>query len=221
MSLAEVEDVRRVLRIPSSDVNEERDTQLSAALEAAESWVRSRLNQDWDADLGGTQIAYDVRETDDILLDHEGCSVTEVRVTLDDSSAFLASDSLVLSASQYDLISGRYGARTLRLRPSLVTQPFEGAIATRLPRTYRTVEIDWEPSLNSVPAAVRDATALLAAGFWKSNPRLASGYTSERMGDYSYLVQPPSGGKGGAPSDYWEQAYRMLRPFTRRKPRVT
>ncbi len=202
-------------------MNEERDEQLAGALEAAEDWVRSRLKQDWDAETGDTQVEYDVRETDAITLAHEGCSITEIRVEYHSGVQAVSSDSVILDEDQYDIISGRLGARQIRLRPILTTMPFSGALAERMPRTYRSVEIDWEPSENAVPAAVRDATALLAAGFWKSNPRLASGYTSERMGDYSYLVQPPSGGKGGAPSDYWEQAYRMLRPFTRRKPLVT
>lgn len=221
MALATVEDVRRMLKIPESSVDDERDRQLESALEAAESWVHVRLRQRFDEETGGTHTAYDHRETDEILLPRIGCSVTEVRVTLGSEIDLVAmADSATLTADQYDVISGLNGPRAIRLRPSMIIAPFEGAVAERIPRTFRKVEIDWEPpsSGDLVPAAVRDATALLAAGMWKVAPRLTAGIKSEKIGDYSYTLDDLKGGEG---SDYWSQAMRILRPFIRRKPMVT
>lgn len=220
MALATVEDVRRMLKIPESSVDDERDRQLADALDAASSWVSNRLRQRYDESTGGTYTAYDHLETDEILLPRVGCTVTEVRVTLHDDSYLTLGDAHVLTSDQYDVIEGLNGNDIIRLRPSMTFAPFEGAVAQRYPRLYRKVEIDWEPpdSGDLVPAAVRDATALLAAGMWKTAPRLAGGIKSEKIGDYSYTLDDLKGGEG---SDYWSQAMRLLRPFRRTKPMVT
>ena len=220
MALATVEDVRRMLKIAESSVDDERDRQLASSLEAAESWVHVRLRQRFDQETGDTYSVYDHRETDEILLPRIGCVVTAVRIALgDELSEVPTNDSTTLTTDQYDVIDGMNGARAIRLRAGLLYQPFEGATAERMPRVYRKVEIDWEPPTGDlVPAAVRDATALLAAGMWKAAPRLAGGMKSEKIGDYSYTLDDLRGEEG---SDYWSQAMRMLRPFIRRKPMVT
>lgn len=228
MALATVEDVLRMLRIPESSVNEERDDQIAAALETAQEWVSARLRQRYDVEEGGLLVVHDVRETDSVLLPRVGAIVNEVRVTLNVSTEFAESDERILEFDAYDVIDGPRGATAIQLRPQLLFAPFEGAIAQRFPRTYRKVEIAWDvpdDEFNTVPAPVRDATALIAAGLWTSSPRLASGYSSEKIGDYQYTLgtgSSSSGSSGSSPespgNDYWSQAAKLLRPFIQRKP---
>lgn len=222
MAFATLEDVKRKLRIREADEDAERDGWLQDELDAADAWVEAIVGPDWLSTTGGTKIYYDVREDASILLPQVGCTVTEVRVVFAVDVVFVATDTTTLTTADYTIDDE---LRTLTLRPVLTEWVFENAYGVRWPRMYRQVEIDWDASPDDPPLALRDAVAILAAGQYTSNTRLAAGFTAEKMGDYSYAVRPVSGGfVSGAPmqggSDYVEEAMRLLRPFINRRVEV-
>src|SRR6478736_388431 len=168
MALATVEDVKRKLRIREADVDDERDGWLADELESAETWVLAIIGPDWTSTTGGTRTYFDVSEDASVLLPQVGCEVTEVRVYLPVDMIFASTDSTVLTTDEYDIDDE---LRTLRLRPVLTEWVFENAYGSRNPRTFRKMEIDWDPSPNDPPTALRDAVAVMAAGQYASGSR--------------------------------------------------
>ncbi len=223
MALATLEDVKRKLHIRSTDSDSERDDWLTSELDSATAWVLRIVGPDWVAATGGTKTYWDIREDSSLLLPQEGCSVTAVRVSYWVDILFSTTDTNTLLVNKDYTVDDE--GRVLTLRPVLSEWIFENAYGSRNPRTFRSVEIDWNPSPNDPPTALRDACAIMAAGQYLSGPRLAGGLTQEKIGDYAYQVRPPSGGfvQGApmnGPNDYVEEAMRLLRPYINRRVEV-
>lgn len=173
MALATVADVKRVLRL--ADDAEPRDTQLAEALAAIEAWAEPRL-QNFDSG-ASTESFYDIAE-DATLAIPPGVTVSQVSVGM------TVDEELVLDDIdwEYDSAAGR-----LMLRPNMHVVPFENVDATRFRRDWQHVRIDYTNSAG-VPANVRDAIALLAAGYWRTGPQILADLNAEKIGDYSYSV---------------------------------
>lgn len=222
-SLATVDDVKRKLHISATNVNYERDSWLQDELDTAAAWFNRIARQDWDANTGGIATYWDVLETDALELPQEGCSVDTVQVVLATNNIVAPIYSSTLTSDEYDIDDD---GRTLRLRPITVWQVFENAWAWRQPRRYRYVQVTWEASNGAVPEPVRDGIAMLAAGQYSSSPRLASGLTSERIGDYTYQVRPTGSGSFvpgqplGEAEGFVGEAMRLLRPYMARRIQV-
>jgi len=222
-SLATIDDVKRKLHISASSVDYERDSWLQDELDTAAEWFNRVARQRWDAGTGGVATYYDVLETDALELPQEGCSVTQVQVVLAVNNVIAPIFSSTLTPDEYDVSDD---GRVLRLRPITVWQVFENAWAYRQPRRYRFAQVSWEPSNADVPTPVRDGVAMLAAGQYVSSPRLASGLTSERIGDYTYQIRPTGSGSfipgqpASEPDGFVTEAMRLLRPYMARRIQV-
>lgn len=212
MALATLADVKRVLRIPSTDVSDtERDTQLTEALAMAESWYDSHGGMAFDVSGAQTETYFNVAENGSLPLPVFNVPVTEVKVFPSTGST-----GTVLPATGYDVLFD-----SVRLRPDLSFTPFENATARRTPGEYNKVTVVWTGP-NSVPKDVRDGIAYLAAGVWKSGPRLLAGLTSEKIGDYSYDVNPDASGiEHGQVIDFVGLSLMFLRTHMQYRRRVS
>lgn len=203
MALATLNDVKYVLGIATSDTSY--DTQLQAALDAAESWVKRRCRRTFDGTGSATATFNNVREDETLDLDEENVTVTEVRVFVDRTGV-----GTVLGSSGYQVID----SRRVQLVSTLTVIPFEGAVASRLPNFYDKVTVTYTMS-GTVPAAVKKATAMLAANLHEQGKSQASGKTSETLGDYSYSVALAQGESAVPP-----MVKNLLAPFIRNRIQV-
>ena len=213
MALATLADVKRVLHI--TDVDEARDADITSCLVALSDWVKQVLRAEYDATSTVRTVKYyDVHEDAALAVPVAESAVNAVRVYL---LADAVASALTVNTN-YEVKDGR----TVRLRPPTTSTPFEGATAGRLFDTYARVEIDYTPP-GTVPASVRDGVAMLAAGWWQSGPQLASGVTSERIGDYSFSTRRSVSSDGGADAveDFWSAGMKLLHPWIRSSVAVT
>lgn len=207
--LATLDDVKRILRVTGTDAD--RDAQLTGALEAVESWAEERvkyvpITDDDDVDV--VETYFDIYEDATIQLPTSDCTVTAVKVF-----EYPSSNGIPLSPVQLGLGHGYdVDGDNLILRPTLGFSPFEGVSAQRRLRAYSRIEVSYRAT-GTVPAAVRDGIAFLAAGVWQDGPRALAGLTSEKIGDYSYTV---GSGAPGDPASYVTQAMFFLHTFLRR-----
>ena len=207
MALATVADVKRVMHITTTD--QERDAQLAEALEAAESWFRKRAKQNYDQEGAMTATFWEVYEDAAFALPVDDATVTEVRI-----------DGLIADAGQYT-----FDGQSIRLRPYLFTEPFEGAVGRRYIGIHQKVEVDYTSASGGVPAAIRDGVARLAGWLWQTGPRqgtvsgsIIGAIKSENLGGYSYTLEAASHVTGGfmAGKTGFEEAVAFLRPFMKR-----
>jgi hypothetical protein len=203
-SLASVNDVRLALRVPSSNVNEDRDEQLRVALEAVESIFIPRLKGITEE--GPQMMTYwDVAEDATLRLPSDDVTVTKVKVYEYPSSYGIPLSPIALGLGHgYDLTDDG----KLLMRPTLAVSPFEGAMAQRRLRWYSRVEVHYLGT-GFIKANITAGIAFLAAGWWQDGPRALSGLTSERIGDYSYTLGAAS--TDGLPS-FWDRGMIMLQP---------
>jgi hypothetical protein len=177
-ALASLEDVKRILRLTDDDPA--RDAQLRAALDAVESWAEDAITIREGPQV---DVHLDVHEDATLFLPGGDVVVTLVRVfEYPGQVGQLLSPVDLEFGSGFDVQGDR-----LVLRPITTTEPFEGAVASRLLRTYARVEIFYEGT-GVVPKRVTEGIAFLAAGYWRDGPRVLKGIKSERIGDYSYAL---------------------------------
>lgn len=204
--LASLYDVRLALRIPSSDVNEERDAQLRVALEAVEGVFIDRLK---NITASGPQMIvwYDVYEDATIHLPSSEITVTKLNVFEYPSSPGIPLSPIELGFGHgYDLTDDG----CILLRPTLAFSPFEGATAQRRLRAYSRVEVHYIGN-GVINPTITAGIAYLAAGWWQDAPRAMSGLTSEKIGDYSYTLGDLAA-DDGIPG-FWARGMLLLKPF--------
>lgn len=184
MPYASLEDVKRVLRVTGDDAT--RDAHLRASLNAIEAWIAPKLRR---LDAAGPQIEvyWDVMENSTLYLPSKDAVVTKVKVFgypggWDPTSP----TELEVGDSWEQDQDGR-----LILRPTLLTQPFSGAVGSRLPRRYAKVEVHYIAT-GVVPADVTEGVAILAAGYYEEGPAMIAGLNEEKIGDYSYKSSAPT-----------------------------
>jgi hypothetical protein len=215
MALATLADVRRILQLAPDDTS--KDADLTQYLAAAESWFLARTTAQFSTMNGPkTFIAYDIREDARIQLPEKAASISSVTV----SNRLWGTRTL--GADEYEARDDG-----VRLRPTLGTTPFEGAVGERFPRWYTTVEVEYIPT-TGVPAALRDAVATLAAVWYVEAGSTTGGAGTatvkrESIGDYSYELDISSSGSGSAGKERGIPAkvLSMFRPFLRRRISVT
>src|SRR5581483_6350629 len=208
LHLASVDDVKRIRRIEAStDLTIE--ARLRAAREAVESMMMQRL---WNMTGSGAQLEvfWDVPEDATLRMPAPDVTVTAVKAFEYPSSAGVPLSPIELGLGHgYDLTDNG----DLILRPTLFVSPFEGASAQRRLRQYARVEVHYMGT-GVVPEAVQEGIAFLAAGWYQDGPRALSGLTDEKIGDYSYTINPTPD-EDGMPS-FYARGMMMLAPFLRR-----
>lgn len=209
MALASLEDVKRIMRIGSADVDAERDARLRAALAAVESWAETSL---WYISKSGpwVEVYWDVPEDHTLYLPADDVVVTKVRVFEYPSAYGVPLSPVELGLGHgYDVTDDG----KLILRPSLFVSPFEGASATRRMRQYARVEVHYEGT-GVIPRAVSEGIAFLAAGYYEYGPLALKNMKSEKIGDYAYTL-------GGLNPEeelpYVRQANFFLKRYMRRQ----
>jgi len=205
-NLASVADVRRILQIPSDNVNEERDARLRAALDAVESHFRSKLK---GISQPGPQMEtfFDVYEDATLRMPAVDVTVTKVNVYEYPSSIGIPLSPIELGLGHgYDLTDDG----CVILRPTLAFSPFEGATAQRRMRAYSRVEVHYIGT-GIIPKDITEGIAYIAAGWYTDGPRALTGLTAEKIGDYSYTI---GGGMtpDGIPS-FWDRGMLILKEF--------
>lgn len=212
-TLASLVDVKRILRIPATDVDTDRDAQLQGALDAVEAWASKRL-AGISKEGAGIEVYWDVGEDATLRLPASDVTITTLKVY-----EYPSSNGVPLSPIQLGLGHGYEvtDGGDLILRPMLFVSPFEGATAWRRLRHYDRVEVHYIGT-GVIPRAVTEGIAFLAAGYWKDGPRALLGLTSEKIGDYSYTLGN-TGGATGQP-EYVAQALFFLNDYFR-KARVS
>lgn len=207
MAYASVADVKRILRIEATD-DDAVDARLRAALSAVEAWASHRLVRLSQA---GDQVwvKFDVREDATLHLPADDLTVTKVKVFEYPSLSGVPLSPVELGLGRgFDLTDdGR-----LILRPTLGISPFEGATAQRALRTYSRVEVFYIGT-GIVPADVTEGIAFLTAGYYTDGPKILSGITSEKIGDYSYTR---AGNNPDSNPSYLDQALFFLTDYFRK-----
>lgn len=212
MAIASVEDVKRVLK--SEEANN--IVVVQAALGAAEDYVRRVTGRNWATDTTQTTATFNnVRDDSMLEMPEEDASIDEVKIFVTAGS----SGDVLVENDGYQVIRG---GRKVQLLPrheipilrEAATRNLGGGFRSgrSTPIDYERVEVKYTPSGN-VPAAVREATALMAAALVARQGDQVKGLSSETLGDYSYSI-----GQGGATlgSDAVPaQARALLRPFRR------
>lgn len=163
---------------------------LSEALDAADSYLRTKL-QPFDDKDGGTVKYHNVSRGGSVPLPTDLATVTAARLFRysDSPAAVLRRD------VDFYLDGGR-----------LVLTPKSNAV-----EWFSRLEVDWG-SPGSVPAAVRDGVALTAAALFAQFPRLFQGTRSERIGDYSYTLSDKE-----VEDVVPLKALKLLQPFMKRR----
>lgn len=236
MALASVQDVKRILRMHGDE--EPRDSELRAALDAVESWADTHLNYVEDDGLH-LETYWDVYEDATLHLPSPDVIVTKVKVFGYPSDEVVSRPESLKVHEGYDVTqNGR-----LILRPTLIFEPFEGAVASRRLTLYSRVEVYYTGS-GVIPRALTEGIAFLAAGYWAHGPaalvgftsKIASsssgsgggitGITSERIGDYSYKFGDGGssssrsgsgqGSSSGSSLPYLDQAAFFLQSYMRK-----
>ena len=211
MALASLEDVKRVMRIASTDVDEERDSQPRAALDAVTDWIEPLLT---GLTKEGPQVTvfWDVFEDATLHMPNNDCTVTAVRV-YDTPSTFedVPPSNELRLGSGYDLDDqGR-----IMLRPSLTYAPFEGALASRTLRLYSRVEVHYI-STGVVPKHITEGVALLTAGYYSESPAILQSIQHEKIGDYEYWTSAGSSGGSVGEAAYAQRAMKFLNSRVKR-----
>lgn len=210
MNFASLDDVKRILRISPTSVDDIRDARLEAALEAVEDWATSAL-KGLGKEGQNVEVYWDRREDETLHLPAGDIVITRVKVY-----EYPSSSGVPLSPVELGLGHGydQDDEGRLILRPVLDYSPFEGATAQRRPRRYARVEVFYEGT-GVIPRAVTEGVAFLTAGYYSYGPQVLSGITSERIGDYSYTL---GGGGSGGDSElpYLAQAKVFLAQYMNR-----
>ena len=176
MALALTADVKRILRRPNEDI----DSQLAPALEAAEQWVRERTGRGWDQSGSVTQTFYNIRQGKTLYLDDVAPkSITSVTsyLTADGTGTLLTAD------TDYQLEDK--GKLHWYFNALVSPGGLPGASVRILPSIYAKIVVVYK-ARGQVPAPVREATAIIAAASFNGTAAPISGMRSQRMGDYSY-----------------------------------
>ena len=169
-------DVKRILRALDQDIDE----YLNPLIESAEEEVLRITGRNFGAIGSVTERFYNVRQDGLLYLSDENPS--GVSVTAFGSAA--SSGGYVMTAnSSYQLqnegvIQLMWGSAIYD--PRVSDAPYSGQ-----PLEYDRVDVTYIAS-GIVPKLVREACAELAASEYAKQPGRQSGYTSERLGDYSY-----------------------------------
>ena len=207
--LASLEDVNRVLNYETGD-DLVRDAKIRAELAAVLSWADTSL---WNISAEGSnvEVYFDVGEDSTLYLPAGDLTVTKVKIVPysagDDSFYYVYVNSEAGNLGGYDLDD----KGNLILRPQRTVQPFEGARADRIMRTYSRVEVHYIGT-GVVPRGVTEGIAFLTAGYHVYGPIALANFKSEKIGDYSYTL----GGSGpGEELPYMQQAYFFLQPHMR------
>lgn len=211
--LADVADVKRILRFTDTDTD--RDAQLQASLDVMQVVARRMLPKNLGRSGSLMEVWFDVPEDSTLRLPDSSAVVTMVKV-FEYPSAYgvpLSPISLGLGHG-YD----QDDQGNLMLRPTLFVSPFEGASAVRRLRSYSRVEVNYIGD-GAIPKDVTEGVAWMAAGYWKDGPRALQGLTSEKIGDYSYTLDN-TGGTSSMP-EWYTQAMFFLADYMKRRSRVT
>lgn len=209
MALASITDVKRILRIAPTSVDEERDAQLRAALDAVESWAERSLK---GITATGSQVEtyFDIYEDATLHLPGSDIVVTKVTVWLYPSSepvSWFTADSA--DGPRYQVTDDG----KLILRPVLNVSDDAGS---RLLRCYERVDVFYEGS-GVIPRAVTEGIAIMAAGYWTEGPQILRNVKSEKIGDYSYTLNDMSNTFGDVNEPiYVSRAAFFLQPYLRR-----
>ncbi len=192
---ATLDDVKRVMGI--SDDDESREEEIIAALEAAESWLERKLNRTYQ---GGTVTTAFYRVRSDSVL----------RIP-DDQGTVLS----VTDGAGTPLGYQQVGRDRVRLSASSGWSSWPSLVDRR---TWYIDEVRVTYTAPAgVPAAIREAAALLAADLvpdvvvTDAEGNVVGNIVSERIGDYQYKVDESSLEAGV--SNARTQAMRLLRPF--------
>lgn len=209
MALASLTDVKRILRIPPTSVDAERDANLRAALDAIESWA-SRSLKGLTASGSQVETYFDIYEDATLHLPGDDIVVTKVTVWLYPSSEpvdWFAADTT--GGPRYQVTDDG----KLILRPVLNMNSDAGRT---LLRCYERVDVFYEGT-GVVPRGVTEGIALMAAGYYSEGPQILRNVKSEKIGDYSYTLndQHDAGGNATTPA-YASRAAFFLNPWMRR-----
>lgn len=183
---ATLEDVKRVLRIDLVDTTN--DAELTAALEAAEDYVSRKVKTRW---LPGTQTIefYNIADDGLVTIPGEGITVLSVADAYGPITDYLVEGNSVRLGFSHGGMS-IHETRTFRSYYDKITV------------TYT--------SLSTVPAGIRDATALYAAEFYPVPKEEEGNIISEKLGDYSYTR---SASETGGVSYRRARANELLTPY--------
>lgn len=189
MALSTVADIRRVGKLADSIP----DAELAPALETAESYLRTKLAR-WDDSAGGTTKFYNITGTAQLPLPSPDAIVTAVRLY----HGYRDATGELVPTTDYATGTGYV---TL-LRDDLSSY------------YYARAEVTWT-NVGTVPAAVRDGVAMVAASLYSQYGRATAGMRSERIGDYSYTLSDKD-----IESVVPAKALELLKPFFRTKSGV-
>lgn len=171
--IATVVDVQRYLNQPTLD-----DAYVQDFLDASEEFIKALTGIDWDsAEESVTQTFNNVRYDEILALSDRNPTDVVVRVY---ATADGQADELVENTSFQVLADGE-----IQLFWNKIVWGVPHIQTNVLPSWYDRVEVDYTPS-NTVPASVREATALIAAASVKQAGLDASDLQSESIGAYSY-----------------------------------
>ena len=202
MALATLTDVRRVLRITTTDAT--RDDQLTEALAVADSWFRARTRNTFDEVAPATAKFHVIRYGSIVHVPVPGSTVTAVR-------AGSAEDPSTLGSDSYVVLDDRR-VRVGRVDPWPRDPREQEPLGWSDRPYYELVEIDYTPP-STVSAGVRDGVAHLAAAEWLEQGGGGdeqSNLIQERIGDYEYRL---ASGTESSSEDHRAHGLRMLRPF--------
>lgn len=202
MALAVLADVRRILKL--TEVDATKDTQLTEALDAVDSWFRVRQRGRFDEITPGTAKYYAIRYGTVVHLPVPGSTVSAVRAGSAEGPSTLGSDS-------YTVMDDRR-VRVGRLDPWPRDPREQEPVEWTGRPYYELVEIDYVPP-STVPKGVRDGIAMLAAAQWLrtgGGGDEQDGIVSERIGDYTYTLAQD---QQRTADDLHRDGLKMLRPF--------
>ena len=189
---ATLDDVKRVLRIPLD--NTDNDIELTAALEAANDLVSRKVHVRY---LNGERVTdfYEVAADALLPLPAEEIVVSKVEVASYPDEDLYEFDDYYATGNAVRL-GGNFGGM--------------GVWDTRHVRNYyQHVRLTYT-ALDTVPAGLRDATALYAVGFYPEPLQSQGNVISEKLGDYSYTLSAKD--EGGVPYRT-ARANELLAPY--------
>lgn len=204
MPLATVDDVKRVLGIADDD--DSHDTAITAALEAADEYVRRKLRRTYSSSTPRTEKFFNSRHDGLLFLAEEATSITSVvdRNASDLTYVFDGTNEVRIDEDEGIVYDPRYytpgGPHQSR---------FETVTVTYVPRA-------------TVPPPIREAVALIAAEFTPdavtrdADGNIVGRIIQEKIGDYGYMVETDSL-KAGVKGDRIKKALWLLRPYFRRR----
>lgn len=205
-TLANIDDVKRVMNLAETDDDGSKDAAISGSLDAAESWFLRRSRGQFVATGTSATATFHAVTNDAVLhLPVPGSTITAVRVgsanylrTLDPLEYMVMDDERVRLRSGFYWPYGQYDD----LRGHGV-------------ESVERVEVDYEPPAE-VAAAVVDGIAHLAASLVLSGGGLdgLQGLTEEKMGDYLYRINALQS-TDPTPASHWCDGLKLLRSWTR------